>query len=73
MEDLAKLLILFGVVMVAIGGALLLVGRVPFLGHLPGDITLSQGGFTCFFPLATSILLSILLTLLLNVIVRLTK
>ncbi len=73
MEDLAKLLILFGVVMVAIGGALLLVGRVPFLGHLPGDITISGSGFTCFLPLATSILLSILLTLLLNVIVRLTK
>lgn len=70
MEELAKLLILFGVVIILVGGALLLIGRVPFLGHLPGDITLSQGGFTCFFPLATSILLSLLLTLLLNLLAR---
>jgi hypothetical protein len=71
MDDLAKLLILFGVVMVVIGGALLLFGRVPFIGRLPGDITFSQGGFTCFFPLATSILLSIVVTILLNIVVHL--
>ncbi len=73
MQDLAKLLIVFGVVIVLIGGALLVIGRVPFLGKLPGDITFSSGGFTCFFPLATSILLSIILTILLNLVVRLTK
>jgi hypothetical protein len=71
MDDLAKLLILFGVVMVVIGGALLLFGRVPFIGRLPGDITFSQGGFTCFFPLANSILLSIVVTILLNIVVHL--
>ncbi len=67
MEDLAKLLIILGVVIILLGGALLLVGRVPFLGKLPGDITIQSGGFTCFFPLATSILLSILLTILVQV------
>ncbi len=70
MEDLAKLLIAFGVIIILIGGALLLVGRVPFLGKLPGDITIQSGGLTCFFPLATSIILSILLTILLNVVLR---
>jgi Protein of unknown function (DUF2905) len=70
MEDLAKLLILFGVVIILVGGALLLIGRVPFIGRLPGDLTLSQGSVTCFFPLATSILLSLLLTLILNLLAR---
>ncbi len=71
MEELAKLLIVFGVIVIIIGGLLLLLGRVPFIGRLPGDITFSSGGFTCFFPLATSILLSIILTILLNVALRL--
>ncbi len=71
MEDLAKLLIALGVIIILIGGALLLVGRVPFLGRLPGDFTFSSGGFTCFFPLATMIILSVLLTILLNIAVRL--
>ncbi len=71
MEDLAKLLIALGVIIILIGGALLLVGRVPFLGKLPGDITIQSGGLTCFFPLATSIILSILLAILLNIALRL--
>jgi Protein of unknown function (DUF2905) len=70
MDDLAKLLILFGVVIILVGGALLLIGRIPFVGRLPGDFTFSAGGLTCFFPLATSILLSIILTILLNVLAR---
>lgn len=73
MEDLGKLLILFGVGIILIGGALLLIGRVPLIGRLPGDLTVSQGGFTCFFPLATSIVLSVLLTILLNVLLRITN
>lgn len=71
MDDLAKLLILFGGIMLVIGGALLLAGRIPFIGRLPGDFTFSTGGLTCFFPLATSILLSILLTILLNIVLQL--
>jgi hypothetical protein len=70
MDDIAKLLVVFGIVIVLIGGALLVIGRVPFLGRLPGDFTFSSGGFTCFFPLATTIILSILLTLVLNIVAR---
>jgi hypothetical protein len=70
MDDIGRLLIIFGVLIAIIGGVLLLVGRVPFLGRLPGDISFSQGGFTCFFPLATSIILSIVLTIVLNIIAR---
>ncbi len=73
MDDLAKLLIAFGGVIILIGVVLLVAGRVPFLGHLPGDFTFSWDGVTCFFPLATSILLSVLLTVLLNIVLRLTN
>ncbi len=73
MQDLGKLLILFGVVIVLVGAVLLLAGRVPFLGKLPGDFTFSAGGVSCFFPLATSIILSIILTVLLNLIIRVVK
>ncbi len=70
MQDLAKLLILLGAVIIMAGVVLLFAGRIPFLGRLPGDITYSSGGFTCFFPLATMILLSIILTILLNILLR---
>ncbi len=73
MQDIAKLLIAFGVIIVVAGVVLLLLGKVPFLGKLPGDFTFSSGGMTCFVPLATSIILSILLTIILNVIARLWK
>ncbi len=71
MEDLGKLLIVFGGLIILIGGALLLAGRLPFRGRLPGDLTISGSGWTCFIPLATSILLSLILTILLNVVLAL--
>ncbi len=71
MDDLARLLIIFGVLIAVIGGVLLVVGRtgVP-IGRLPGDFSFSQGGLTCFFPLATSLILSIILTILLNLAIQ---
>ena len=68
---LGKILLLMGGLIVLTGLILLLVGKVPFLGRLPGDITIRRGNASCFVPLATSILLSLLLTLLLNLIARL--
>jgi len=69
-ESLGRLLLLFGVVLVVLGGLLFLAGKVPFLGRLPGDIVIERKNFTFHFPLATSILLSILLTLLLSLFGR---
>jgi hypothetical protein len=69
-ESLGRLLLIFGVVLVLVGGLLLLAGKVPFLGRLPGDIVIERKNFTFYFPLATSILLSILLTLLLSLFGR---
>lgn len=67
---LGRLLIGIGVLIVIVGALLLLVGRVPFLGRLPGDFRIQRGNFTCFVPIATSIVLSLLLTLLLNLFLR---
>lgn len=64
MDSLARMLILFGLVIAAIGGLLLFIGKVPFIGKLPGDIHIQRKNFSFYFPLTTSILLSILLTLL---------
>lgn len=63
MIDIGKMLIIFGVVSVVIGGILMLSGKVPWLGRLPGDILVQKKNVTFYFPLATSILVSILLTL----------
>jgi hypothetical protein len=69
-QELGRLLILFGVVALLMGGLLLLLGRVPGLGRLPGDFVVQRGPVTFYFPLVTSILLSILLTILLNLFWR---
>lgn len=71
LSDLARLLALLGIILLFIAGGLYLFSRfdLPF-GKLPGDIVIHRDNFTCFFPLASSIVLSILLTLLLNVVLR---
>jgi hypothetical protein len=61
---IGKLLIGLGIAMILIGGVLLLFGKIPFIGRLPGDIMVQKKNFTFYFPLATSILLSLLLTFL---------
>jgi hypothetical protein len=65
MPEIGRVLIVIGVVIVALGLLLTLAGRIPWLGRLPGDIVYRRGNFTFYFPLATSILLSLLLTALL--------
>ncbi len=66
MQDIqffGRLLIIFGIVMVVVGAVMLLAGRLPWIGRLPGDIIIQRKNFTFYLPLATSILLSLLLTL----------
>jgi hypothetical protein len=69
--NLGRLLLVMSGLIALLGLCLLLAGKVPVLGRLPGDITLRRGNVSCFVPIATSILLSVLLTLLLNLIARL--
>jgi hypothetical protein len=68
---MAKSLIVIGAALVLLGGLLWLASKTPLLGRLPGDIRIERPAFTCLIPIASSIVISILLTLLLNVIARL--
>lgn len=70
MESFAKLLIVFGVILAAVGGLMLFIGHVPYIGRLPGDIYVQRKNFSFYFPLTTSILLSIVLTLLFSLFSR---
>lgn len=63
-EHIGKILILAGALIALVGAALLLSGKIPWIGRLPGDILIERKNFTFYFPLATSILVSLLLTLL---------
>jgi membrane protein implicated in regulation of membrane protease activity len=69
-NDVGKVLIAFGLLIALAGLVLVLVGRVPWIGRLPGDIHIQRGNFTFYFPLATSLLLSVVLTLLLYLLGR---
>ena len=66
MRDLSKILILTGVVLIAVGA----IVRWTSLGRLPGDFVYRRGNFSFYFPLMTSILLSLALTLLLWLLSR---
>lgn len=64
MEQLGRLLIVLGLVILVVGLVLTFSSRLFPLGRLPGDIVIQRGNFTFYFPLMTSIVLSIVLTLL---------
>jgi len=61
-----RVLVLIGAVILGLGVLLVLADRVPFVGRLPGDIRVSGDGWTIYAPLATSIVLSVLLTVVLS-------
>jgi hypothetical protein len=71
MLPLARFFLVLGVIFLVIGGLLILANRLGLqLGRLPGDLRIERGSFTCLIGLGTSLLLSIVLTILLNVIAR---
>jgi hypothetical protein len=74
MRDLGKMLLGFGALMVLLGLVLLvagnLSGKVPWLGRLPGDIHIQRGNWSFYFPLATCLVISIVLTLLFSLFGR---
>ncbi|MDI3339111.1 MAG: DUF2905 family protein [Sphaerobacter sp.] len=71
LSQLGKVILGLGLILVLLGGILFLVGRVPLLGRLPGDLTFRRGPVTVYIPLATMLLLSLLLTIILNILFRL--
>jgi hypothetical protein len=68
MGEMAKIIIVIGVVLVLIGLTILFFQKVPFLGKLPGDILIKKENFTFYFPLSTSIVVSIIVSLILYLI-----
>ncbi len=65
MSGLGRMLIVAGLVIAAAGALLLLSGKVPWLGRLPGDFLVRREKFTFYFPLATSLLISLILSVIL--------
>jgi uncharacterized membrane protein YkgB len=70
MQELGRFLVLVGVIVVVVGVLLLIAGRLPWLGRLPGDVVVQRGPVTFYFPIVTSLVLSVVLTILLNLVGR---
>lgn len=70
LDGVGTWLLIAGIAIAAVGGVLIVARRLG-LGQLPGDVTLSSGGFSLFFPIVTCIVISVVLTVLLNIILRL--
>jgi len=70
MAGMGKILIYLGLVLVVLGIIFSLVGKLPWLGHLPGDITIERERFTFYFPLATCLIISVVLSLVLYLLRR---
>ena len=70
MKSMGMLLLIVGLATAAVGLALLVVPKIPWLGHLPGDIHYRGRNSSFHFPLTTCILVSIVLTVILNLLLR---
>jgi hypothetical protein len=68
LPQLGRALVLVGAVILGLGIVLVVADRVPFIGRLPGDIRVGGDGWTLYAPLATSIVLSVLLTAVLSLV-----
>ena len=69
-EGISRIIIIIGTIMVVLGLILALGERIPFLGKLPGDILIKKDGISFYFPVVTFLLLSAVLTLIINFIWR---
>ncbi len=67
-NGIGRILIFLGILLVIFGLIFTFWGNIPFLGHLPGDISVGNDKFRFYFPLVTSMVISLLLTIILNVI-----
>jgi hypothetical protein len=70
LDALGRTLVVLGLALAGLGGLLLLAGHVPWLGRLPGDISVERDNVRFYAPLATGLLLSLLLTIILNLLAR---
>ena len=70
MRDVGRALLMLGLLAAAVGAALMVLPRVPWLGRLPGDINVEHEHWSVHFPIVTCLLASIVLTLLVNLFFR---
>lgn len=70
-EHMGRTFLILGGVLITVGLLLTFGGRIPLLGKLPGDIHIQRGKLSCYFPLASSLLVSLILTVLVNLVLRL--
>ncbi|MBI2303133.1 MAG: DUF2905 domain-containing protein [Chloroflexi bacterium] len=70
LAGVGKLLLLMGGGLLFLGLVLILVGKLPYGGRLPGDIFVQRDGFSLYFPVATFLLLSLFLTIIVNILLR---
>ena len=70
MSSIGKLLILWGLTLVLVGLFLTVMPQIPFIGRLPGDIVIKRENFQFYFPIVTCIIISLVLTFLLNLFRR---
>jgi hypothetical protein len=70
LSQLGKVLILVGSLFILFGVVIVVAGKVPGVGRLPGDIYIKKGPMTFYFPLATSILISLILSLVISLFAR---
>jgi uncharacterized protein HemY len=68
LSSLGKILLLLAIVIALVGVLLMALGNIPFFGKLPGDIVIRRGNSTFFFPIVTCIIVSIVLTVLVNLL-----
>ncbi|HIE43622.1 MAG TPA: DUF2905 domain-containing protein [Candidatus Omnitrophica bacterium] len=66
----AKIIIATGLLLIVVGGIIFLIGKIPWIGKLPGDIYISKKNFTFYFPIITCILISLFLSLILYLFFR---
>jgi hypothetical protein len=63
MQNIGKALVIAGIVTIIVGAVLMMVGKVPWLGRLPGDIVIHKKSFTIYIPVVTCLIISIILTI----------
>ena len=63
MSGIGRLLIILGLIIILVGVVVTLAGKLPWLGRLPGDITIKRENFSFYFPLGTCLLLSLIFSL----------
>lgn len=69
-QGFGRMLIIIGLVLAGLGVLMLVVGKIPGIGRLPGDIVFKRGNVTVYFPIVTMVLLSVILTVILNLFFR---